>query len=64
MKHFISFIVGIAVTIGGAALYDFAGPGAAPGGALVNWTTAGSLVDQTVHEVRSQFDRLVKQLGG
>jgi hypothetical protein len=61
MKYVIGFIVGVAVTIGGAAIYDNMGPG--PDKALVNWTTANELQKTTVDYVRAQFDRLAKQLG-
>jgi hypothetical protein len=61
MKYVIGFIVGVAVTIGGAAIYDNMGPGADK--ALVNWTTANDLQRTTVNYVRAQFDRLAKQLG-
>ena len=61
MKYVFGFIVGVAVTIGGAAIYDSMGPGT--GKALVNWTTANDLQRTTVDYVRSQFDRLAKQLG-
>ncbi len=61
MKYFIGFIVGVALTIAGAWLYDNAGAGTA--NPLVNWTTANELVRTAVDDVRSQFDRLVKQLG-
>jgi hypothetical protein len=62
MKHLIGFIVGVALTIGAAWLYDNAGAGTAS--PLVNWTTANDLVRTAVDDVRVQFDRLVKQLGG
>ena len=61
MKYVIGFIVGVAVTIGGAAIYDNMGPGT--GKSLVNWTTANDLQRTTVDYVRAQFDRLAKQLG-
>ncbi len=62
MKYFIGFIIGVALTIGGAWLYDTAGAGV--GSPLVNWTTANDLVRTAVDDVRVQFDRLVKQIGG
>jgi hypothetical protein len=61
MRYVIGFIVGVAVTIGGAAVYD--NMGAAATGPLVNWTAANSLQKNTVEYVRVQFDRLAKQLG-
>jgi len=61
MKYVIGFIVGVALTIGGAWVYDNAGSVASP---LVNWTTANNLVRTAVDDVKVQFDRLVKQLGG
>jgi hypothetical protein len=61
MKYVIGFIIGVAVTIGGAAVYD--NMGAAQTGPLVNWTAANSLQKNTVEYVRGQVDRLAKQLG-
>ena len=61
MKYVIGFIVGVALTIGGAWIYDNAGAGVAS--PLVNWTTANELVRTAVDDVRVQLDRLVKQLG-
>jgi hypothetical protein len=61
MRYVIGFIVGVAVTIGGAAIYDNMGPGSAS--PLVNWTTANDLQRTTVDYVRGQVDRLAKQLG-
>lgn len=61
MKYFIGFIVGIVLTIGGAAIYDNLGPGTA--NPLVNWTNANDLQKTAVDYVRDQFDRLAKQLG-
>jgi hypothetical protein len=58
MKYFVGFIVGVAVTIGGAWLNDNAGAGTAR--PLVNWTTANDLVRTVADDVKSQFDRLVK----
>jgi hypothetical protein len=62
MKYVIGFIVGVALTIGGAWLYDTAGAGTAS--PLVNWTAANDLVRTAVDDVKFQFDRLVKQIGG
>jgi hypothetical protein len=61
MKYVIGFIVGVALTIAGAWLHDNAGAVANP---LVNWNTANALVKTAVDDVKIQFDRLVKQLGG
>ena len=61
MRYVIGFIVGVAVTVGGAAAYDNMGPGASS--PLVNWTTANDLQRTTVDYVRAQVDRLAKQLG-
>ena len=58
----ISSIIGVVLTIAGAWLYDNSGAAAAR--PLVNWTTANDLVRTAVDDVRVQFDRLVKQLGG
>ena len=62
MKSFIGFIVGVAVTIGGAAIYDSMGPGAT-GNPLVNWTAVNELQKSTVAYVSDQVGRLAKQLG-
>jgi hypothetical protein len=61
MRYVIGFIVGVAVTVGGAAAYDNMGPGTSS--PLVNWTTANDLQRTTVDYVRAQVDRLAKQLG-
>jgi hypothetical protein len=61
MKYVIGFIVGVAVTIGGVAVYDNMQPGAA--NQLVNWTNANDLQRNTVDYVKAQVDRLAKQLG-
>jgi hypothetical protein len=61
MRYVIGFIVGVAITIGGAAVYDNMRVGASD--PLVNWTTANNLQRDTVDYVRGQVDRLAKQLG-
>lgn len=61
MRYVIGFIIGVAVTVGGAAAYDNMGPGTSS--PLVNWTTANDLQRTTVDYVRAQVDRLAKQLG-
>jgi hypothetical protein len=61
MKYVIGFIIGVALTIGGAWLYDTIGSGTAS--PLVNWTNANELVKTAVGDVRFQMDRLAKQLG-
>ena len=61
MRYVIGFIVGVAVTVGGAAVYDNMGPGTAS--PLVNWTTANDLQRTTVDYVRDQVARLAKQVG-
>jgi hypothetical protein len=58
MRYIIGFIVGVALTVGGAAIHDNMEPGASR--PLVNWTTANDLRQTTVDYVRGQFDRLVK----
>ncbi len=58
MRYVIGFIVGVALTIGGAAIYDNIQPGKSS--QLVNWENAGGLSQRTVGQVREQFDRLVK----
>jgi hypothetical protein len=62
MKYVMGFIVGVAVTIGGAAIYDNMGPGASAN-PLVNWTAVNDLQRSTVSYVKDQVDRLAKQLG-
>ena len=58
MRFIIGLIVGVALTVGGAAIHDkMVEPGTSP---LVNWTTADDLRQTTVNYVRDQFDRLVK----
>jgi hypothetical protein len=61
MRYVIGFIVGVALTIGGAAMYDNMGPGVSS--PLVNWTNANDLQRTAVDYVRGQVDRLAKQLG-
>lgn len=61
MRYIMGFIVGVALTIGGAAIYDSMGPGTA--NPLVNWTNANDLQRTTVDYVKAQIDRLAKQLG-
>jgi hypothetical protein len=55
MQFIFGLIVGVALTIGGAAIHDNMKPGP-----VVNWTTADDLQKTTVNYVRVQFDRLVK----
>ncbi len=61
MNYVIGFIVGVALTIGGAWVYDTMGSGTTT--PLVNWTNANELVKTAVGDVRFQMDRLAKQLG-
>lgn len=62
MKSFMGFIIGVAVTIGGAAAYDNIGPGSTAN-PLVNWTAVNDLQRSTVSYVSDQVGRLAKQLG-
>ena len=55
MRFILGLIVGVALTIGGAATHDYMEPSP-----VVNWTTADDLQKTTVNYVRAQFDRLVK----
>jgi len=55
MRFIFGLIVGVALTIGGAAIHD--SMEATP---VVNWTTADNLQKTTVNYVLAQFDRLVK----
>lgn len=65
MRYVIGFIVGVVLTVGGAAVYDHLGPGTF--NPLVNWTTAHELEKASYQYVREQVDvlvdRLAKQLG-
>jgi hypothetical protein len=61
MKYFIGFIVGVALTVGGAWAYDNVSGVANP---LVNWTTANDLVRTAVDAGKVQIDRLVKLISG
>jgi hypothetical protein len=58
MRFIFGLIVGIALTVGGAAIHDNVEPGASK--PLVNWTTANELQQTAFDYVRSQIDRLVK----
>ena len=58
MQFIVGLIVGVALTLGSAAMHDNIAPGASR--PLVNWTTANDLLQTTVNYVRVQFDRLVK----
>jgi hypothetical protein len=62
MKYFIGFVVGVALTIGGAWLYDNSSVPANQ--QLVNWTNARGLVGTVVDAGRVQIDRLVKLISG
>ena len=55
MRFILGLIVGVALTIGGAAIHDNMEPSP-----IVNWTTADDLQKTTANYVRVQFDRLVK----
>jgi len=64
MKYVIGFVVGVALTVGSAWVYDNMGSGGTdPDSKLVNWKTATALVSTAADDVKSQFDRLAKQLG-
>jgi len=58
MRFILGLIVGVVLTIGGAAIHDNMEAGASK--PLVNWTTANELQQTTVDCVRGQFDSLVK----
>ncbi|HMA71080.1 MAG TPA: hypothetical protein VKP67_06280 [Xanthobacteraceae bacterium] len=58
MRFIFGLIVGVLLTIGGAAIHDNVEPGASK--PLVNWTTANELQQTAFDYVRTQFDRLVK----
>jgi hypothetical protein len=58
MRFIVGLIVGVVLTVGGAAIHDNMEPGASS--PLVNWTTANDLKQTTFDYVRDQFDRLVK----
>jgi hypothetical protein len=61
MRYVIGFIVGVVLTIGGAAIYDNMGPGADK--PLVNWTAVNDLQKTSLAYVKEQFDRLAKGIG-
>jgi len=54
MRFIFGLIVGVALTIGSAAIHDSMEPSR-----VVNWTTADNLQKTTVNYVLAQFDRLV-----
>jgi hypothetical protein len=59
MRFIFGLIVGVGLTIGGAAFHDnMMEAGASK--PLVNWTTANELQQTTFDYVRAQIDRLVK----
>jgi len=58
MRFIFGLIVGVGLTIGGAAIHDNMDAGASK--PLVNWTTANELQQTAFDYVRSQFDRLMK----
>jgi len=59
MRFLLGFVVGAAVTIGGAYLHDAAVP-EAPGTTkrLVNWDAAGEFARWTVDRAREEWDKL------
>ncbi len=59
MRFILGLIVGIGLTIGGAAIHDNMEPGAS--NPLVNWTTANELRQTTVDYVKGQFDNVRAQ---
>jgi hypothetical protein len=59
MRFIFGLIVGIGLTIGGAAIHDFT-MDAGVSKPLVNWTTANELQQTAFDYVRAQIDRLVK----
>jgi len=58
MRFIFGLIVGIGLTVGGAAIHDNMDPGASK--PLVNWTTANELQQTTFEYVKAQIDRVVK----
>jgi hypothetical protein len=54
MKYFVGFIVGVALTVGGAWLYD-----SAAADKLVNWATAYDMVQAAVKPVKDQIGKLI-----
>ena len=55
MRFIFGLVVGVALTIGGAAIHDNMEPSP-----VVNLTTADDLQKTAVNYVRDQIDRLVK----
>jgi len=58
MRFIFGLIVGVGLTIGGAAIHDNMDAGVSK--PLVNWTAANELQHATLDYVRTQIDRLVK----
>ena len=57
MRFILGLIVGVALVVLGAYIYDNSEQGATR--PLVNWTNANALQRETYDYVRTQFDRLV-----
>jgi hypothetical protein len=58
MRFILGLIVGVGLTVGGAAIHDNMEAGSSK--PLVNWTTANELQHTTFDYVKAQFDRVVK----
>jgi len=58
MRFIFGLIVGVVLTVGGAAIHDNLDAGASK--PLVNWTNASELQHTTFDYLKSQFDRLMK----
>lgn len=59
MRVFLAFLLGIAVTVGGAFLRDsVAAPADRP---FVNWEVVKESVDRTLGQVREQWNRLTSR---
>jgi len=58
MRFIFGLIVGVVLTVGGAAIHDKMEAGASK--PLVNWTNANELQQTSFDYLKSQFDRLMK----
>jgi hypothetical protein len=60
MRSIFAFLLGVAVTIGGAYLHDTAAPQPGPGTSkrLVNWDAVGELARWGADRARDEWNRL------
>lgn len=68
MRTLFGFLLGVAITIGGAYLYDShkalaaTSAGTAPEASLVNWDIAGQKWNVLSDQARVQWDRLTERV--